>query len=148
MLFKHARNSSCFWNTPQYPSANTLVSFIFHSAFLFPVYGDILSSRLCGQSLYGHFWQQKRNGPERVPFHTACGNPQICFSQDGNTHPAETKKVPKDCHVYTWYPLTLLTILNSVCPGSPKKEPEPAGWHAACGHTGYVLPVSPYTGVA
>ena len=43
------------------------------------------------------------------------------FSQDGNTHPAETKKVPKDCHAYTWYPLTLLTILNSVCPGSPKE---------------------------
>lgn len=31
------------------------------------------------------------------------------------THPAETKKVPKDCHAYTWYPLTLLTILNNVC---------------------------------
>ena len=49
--------------------------------------------------------------------------------------------MPKDCHVYAWYPLTLLTILNSVCPGSPKKEPEPAGWHAVCGHIGYVLPV-------
>jgi hypothetical protein len=57
------------------------------------------------------------------------------------TLPAETKKVPKDCHVYAWYPLTLLTILNSVCPGSPRNEPEPAGWHAACGHIGYVLPV-------
>jgi hypothetical protein len=34
-------------------------------------------------------------------------------------HTAETKKVPKDCHAYTWYPLTLLTILNSVCPGLP-----------------------------
>lgn len=34
-------------------------------------------------------------------------------------HTAETKKVPKDCHAYTWYPLTLLTILNSVCPGFP-----------------------------
>ena len=32
----------------------------------------------------------------------------------------ENKKVPKDCHAYTWYPLTLLTILNSVCPGLPK----------------------------
>lgn len=38
------------------------------------------------------------------------------------TYPAETKKVPKDCHVYAWYPLTLLTILNSVCPGSPKRS--------------------------
>ena len=37
-------------------------------------------------------------------------------------HTAETKKVPKDCHAYTWYPLTLLTILNSVCPGSPKRS--------------------------
>ena len=34
-------------------------------------------------------------------------------------HTAETKKVPKDCHAYTWYPLTLLTILNSVCSGFP-----------------------------
>lgn len=41
------------------------------------------------------------------------------FVPDSLTHPAETKKVPKDCHVYTWYPLTLLTILNNVCPGSP-----------------------------
>lgn len=31
----------------------------------------------------------------------------------------KNKKVPKDCHVHTWYPLTLLTILNNVCPGSP-----------------------------
>ena len=37
-------------------------------------------------------------------------------------HAIETKKVPKDCHAYTWYPLTLLTILNSVCPGSPKRS--------------------------
>ena len=37
-------------------------------------------------------------------------------------HAVETKKVPKDCHAYTWYPLTLLTILNSVCPGSPKRS--------------------------
>ena len=58
------------------------------------------------------------------------------FVPDSSINPAETKKVPKDCHVYAWYPLTLLTILNSVCPGSPKKEPEPAGWHAACGHIG------------
>jgi hypothetical protein len=34
-------------------------------------------------------------------------------------HAAETKKVPKDCHAHTWYPLTLLTILNSVCSGLP-----------------------------
>ena len=32
------------------------------------------------------------------------------------------KKVPKDCHAHAWYPLALLTILNSVCPGSPKKS--------------------------
>lgn len=38
-------------------------------------------------------------------------------------HTAETKKVPKDCHAYTWYPLTLLTILNSVCPGFPPYRP-------------------------
>lgn len=60
---------------------------------------------------------------------------------DSFTQPAETKKVPKDCHVYTWYPLTLLTILNSVCPRSPRKEPEPAGCCVVCGHIGYVLPV-------
>lgn len=44
------------------------------------------------------------------------------FVPDSSTHPAETKKVPKDCHVYAWYPLTLLTILNSVCSGSPKRS--------------------------
>ena len=44
------------------------------------------------------------------------------FVPDSLTHPAETKKVPKDCHVYTWYPLTLLTILNNVCPGSPVRS--------------------------
>ena len=44
------------------------------------------------------------------------------FVPDSSTHPAETKKVPKDCHVYAWYPLTLHTILNSVCPGSPKRS--------------------------
>ena len=97
MLFKHSRNSSCFWNTPRYPSANTLVSFIFRSTFLFlPVSGGILSSRLCGQSPRGHFWQQKRNGPLkgfhsilRVVIHKSV------FVPVSLTHPAETKKCQK-----------------------------------------------------
>lgn len=88
-----------------------------------------------------HFWQQKRNGPRRFPFHTACGDPQICSCPRQSRASAETKKVPKDCHAHAWYPLTLLTILNSVCPGSPRKEPEPAGCPGGCGHIGYVLPV-------
>ena len=119
---------------------------LFHS-FLVPPFFSLrlrrlfLSSRLCGQSPHGHFWQQKRNGPRRFPFHTACGDPQICSCPRQPRTSAETKKVPKDCHVLAWYPLTLLTILNSVCPGSPQKEPEPAGCLGGCGHIGYVLPV-------
>ena len=97
---------------------------LFHSFFVPPFFSLrlrrlFLSSRLCGQSPHGHFWQQKRNGPRRFPFHTACGDPQICSCPRQSRTSAETKKVPKDCHVYTWYPLTLLTILNNVCPGSP-----------------------------
>ena len=59
---------------------------------------------------------------KEFPFHTACGDPQICFFPRMLCTCRRNKKVPKDCHAYTWYPLTLLTILNSVCPGSPKRS--------------------------
>ncbi len=79
----------------------------------------LLSSRSCGKALVGISGNKK--GMALKGFHSILRVVihKSVFVPDSLTHPAETKKVPKDCHVYTWYPLTLLTILNNVCPGSP-----------------------------
>ena len=64
MLFKHSRNSSCFWNTPRYPSANTLVSFIFRSTFLFlPVSGGIFIQPLMRAKPSWAFLATKKEWP-------------------------------------------------------------------------------------
>ena len=67
MLFKHSRKSSCFWNTPRYPSANTLVSFIFLSTFLFlSVYGGIFIQPLMRIKPLWAFLAIKKEWPFKV----------------------------------------------------------------------------------
>ena len=132
MLFRHSRKSSCFWNTPRYPSANTLVSFIFVPPFFsLRLRRLFLSSRLCGQALMGISGNKKGMALDgfhsilRVAIHKS-------FLSLTVIHILWKQKSAKRLPCLYMVSSDTTYNLKQRMPRFSKKEPEPAGCSEDC----------------
>ena len=141
MLFRHSRKSSCFWNTPRYPSANTLVSFIFVPPFFsLRLRRLFLSSRLCGQALMGISGNKKGMALDgfhsilRVAIHKSV------FVPYSYTHPVETKSAKRLPCLYMVSSDTTYNLKQRM-PRFSRKGAGTCRFPRRCGYIGYIQPV-------